>query len=139
MTTPNEYTGSCLCGRVTYKIVAHADRFYHCFCERCRKATGTGNASNLVLTNVESAAFTQGEDNLTRFKLPEAKRFSTCFCKTCGSNMPRIAPDLSLVIIPAGSLDHEPQERPQAQIFHSSGAKWAFIDAELPAFTGYPQ
>ncbi len=139
MTTPNEYTGSCLCGKVNYRIVARADRFYHCFCERCRRATGTGNASNLLLTDVDSAEFIQGEEGLTRYKLPEAKRFSTCFCNTCGSNMPRIAPDLSLVIIPAGSLDHEPKERPQARIFHTSGVGWAFIDDDLPSFPRYPE
>ncbi len=138
MSENNEYTGSCLCGQVAYKIIGNADRFYHCHCKRCRKATGTGHASNLLLPNVESAEFTRGADQLTEYRVPEAKRFSTCFCKHCGSNLPRILTELNLVIIPAGSLDHEPAMKPQARIFSESGAAWSCIDSELPAFAEYP-
>jgi hypothetical protein len=41
--------GSCLCGAVTYEASGEPKRFYHCHCSRCRKATGTGHASNLFL------------------------------------------------------------------------------------------
>ena len=42
-------TGSCLCGAVKYAATGVATRFLHCHCSRCRKATGTGHASNLFL------------------------------------------------------------------------------------------
>lgn len=42
-------TGSCLCGAVKYEATGVATRFLHCHCSRCRKATGTGHASNLFL------------------------------------------------------------------------------------------
>jgi hypothetical protein len=41
--------GSCLCGAVKYEVTGEPRRFYHCHCSRCRKATGTGHASNLFL------------------------------------------------------------------------------------------
>lgn len=138
MSDVHEYTGSCLCGAVAYRIKGKADRFYHCHCQRCRKATGTGHASNLLLPDVESAEFTQGESELTHYRVPEAKRFSTCFCRHCGSNLPRILSQMNLVIIPAGSLDHEPREQPQARIFSGSRAAWSCEDADLPAFETYP-
>ena len=138
MTAMNEYTGSCLCGQVAYKIIGKAEKFYHCHCERCRKATGTGHASNLLLPGVESAEFIKGADQLTNYKVPGAKRFSTNFCKHCGSNMPRIMTEINLVVIPAGSLDHEPEETPQARIFSGSGTKWSCTDVKLPAFDEYP-
>ncbi len=40
-------TGSCLCGEVRYTATGEESRFYHCHCKRCRKASGTGHASNL--------------------------------------------------------------------------------------------
>jgi len=41
-------TGSCLCGSVMYKVSGDCEMFNHCHCSRCRKATGTGHASNLL-------------------------------------------------------------------------------------------
>jgi hypothetical protein len=46
--------GSCLCGSVTFAVDLPFDRFIHCHCSRCRKATGTAHASNAV---VKAAAF----------------------------------------------------------------------------------
>jgi hypothetical protein len=40
-------TGSCLCRSVRYTVQGEPQRAFHCHCSRCRKATGTGHASNL--------------------------------------------------------------------------------------------
>jgi len=45
-----EIYGSCLCGVVNYVISGETKRFYQCQCKRCRKATGTGFASSLLIT-----------------------------------------------------------------------------------------
>lgn len=42
--------GSCLCGGVKYKVTGETERLYHCHCKRCRKASGTGHAGNLLIT-----------------------------------------------------------------------------------------
>jgi hypothetical protein len=62
-------TGSCLCGAVHYEISGEPTRFYHCHCRRCRKATGTGHATNLMVVP-ESLTWTRGEELLQRYKLP---------------------------------------------------------------------
>ncbi len=132
-----ELTGSCLCGAVTYRIKGEAQRFYHCHCGRCRKATGTGHASNLLVTPQTSITWLTGEDLLKRFKVPDAERFYNCFCSQCGSPMPRVVPQLDGVLIGAGSLDVEPEMVPQARIFWDSRAEWSCEDG-LPQFAEYP-
>ena len=122
-----ELSGSCLCGTIRYQTTGSPDRFYHCHCQRCRKATGTGHASNLLF-KPDSFDWTAGEDQLTKYKFPDAKRFGTCFCKNCGSNMPRVAPDQSFVVLPAGSLDTSPTIKPMARIFWDSRADWSCED-----------
>ena len=97
-------TGSCLCGSVHYRITGEAVRFYHCHCQRCRKATGTGHASNLLVTPLGSLTWLAGEELLRRYKVPEAERFYNCFCSQCGSPMPRAVPALDAVVLPAGTL-----------------------------------
>lgn len=130
-------TGSCLCGEVSYQVTGESKRFYHCHCKRCRKATGTGHASNLLVAPQTSISWLSGEDRLGRYKVPEAERFYNCFCTHCGSPMPRVVPELDAVLIPAGSLDSEPPLTPQGRIFHASRADWSCAD-NLPVFDEYP-
>ncbi len=130
-------TGTCLCGSVKYIVNGEIKRFYHCHCQRCRKATGTGHASNLLITPHTGITWLQGEDKLSRYKVPEAERFYNCFCQNCGSPMPRAVPELDAVLIPAGSLDPEPPVPPQGRIFWDSRAEWSCED-DLPVFSEYP-
>jgi len=131
-------TGRCLCGSVQYEISGEAQRFYHCHCERCRRTTGTGHASNLFVTPESSLTWQTGEELLRRYKVPEAERFFNCFCSQCGSPMPRLVPQLGGVLVPAGTLDGEPPIQPGARIFHDSRAQWSCSDEVLPVFSEYP-
>ena len=108
--------GSCLCGAVSYQVTGEAVRFYHCHCKRCRKATGTGHASNLLMAPQTSISWLKGEEMLARYKVPEAERFYNCFCTQCGGPMPRVVPELDAVLIPAGSLDSDSPIPPQGRI-----------------------
>lgn len=129
--------GSCLCGSVQYEISGEGVTFYHCHCQRCRKATGTGHASNIRVSPETSIRWTQGEELLKRYKVPEAERYFTNFCSNCGSPMPRVVPELGAVVLPAGSLDDEPMMKPQARIFWDSRAEWSCDDG-IPVFPEYP-
>jgi len=129
-------SGSCLCGAVRYTVSGEAQRFYHCHCSRCRKASGTGHASNLFLQG--SLTWISGAELVRTFKLPEAERFTNSFCEVCGSRMPRFIEKLGMVFIPAGSLEDEPDIRPQARIFLDSRAKWSCDESALPGFEQYP-
>lgn len=110
-------SGSCLCGAVRYEVKGETERFSHCHCSRCRKATGTGHATNLLLRPMAGLRWLEGEELLSRYEVPEAERFYNFFCSQCGSPMPRAIPELDLVLIPAGSLDTEPPVSPQHHIF----------------------
>ena len=135
--TQTTLKGSCLCGAVKYEASGEAKRFLHCHCSRCRKATGTGHASNLFL-QPGTLRWLSGEDQVRSFKLPAAKRFTNSFCANCGSRVPRQAAGTDIVLIPAGSLDDEAPIAPQARIFTSSRANWSCGGDGLPAFEDYP-
>jgi hypothetical protein len=134
--TENTLRGSCLCGAVKYEVSGQAQRFLHCHCTRCRKATGTGHASNLFLQPA-TLTWVSGEDQVRAFKVPEAKRFTNTFCATCGGRLPRQVQGADMVLVPAGSLDDEPPIAPQARIFHGSRAAWSCGGDGLPAFEDY--
>jgi len=135
--TSKKLSGSCLCGAVRYTATGEAQRFYHCHCSRCRKASGTGHASNLFVKGALS--WKSGEDLIRTFKVPDAERFTNTFCKTCGGRVPRFIEEYGVVFIPAGSLDDEPDLGPQARIFKGSRATWSCDSGQLPEFDAYPE
>lgn len=135
--TQTTLTGSCLCGAVKYEVTGEPTRFFHCHCSRCRKATGTGHASNMFV-QPGTLKWLSGEDQVRTFKVPEAKRFTNSFCATCGGRVPRQAPGSDVVLVPAGSLDVEPPIKPQARIFTAWRASWSCAGDGLDAYPEMP-
>ncbi len=129
--------GSCLCGSAAYEVQGEPVRFYHCHCRRCRKATGTGHASNVLVQN-GILRWLAGEDLLRMFKVPEAKRFTRQFCSRCGGAVPRVVAELGGVVVPAGSVDGDIPIRPQARIFWDSRAPWSCGGDDIPVYPEYP-
>jgi len=78
-----------------------------------------------------------GEALVRRYKPPQAERFTNSFCSACGSRVPRFNEAAGIVLIPAGSLDGEPDIGPQARIFQGSRAAWSCDGSKLPAFDEY--
>jgi hypothetical protein len=130
-------TGSCLCGALHYSITGEPSRFYHCHCSRCRKATGTGHATNVFLDN-GAITWTGDEALIRKYKVPEAERFTRTFCSQCGGPLPAVIPQMNLVFVPAGTLDDEPNIKPQARIFVESRTTWSCSGDEVPCFETYP-
>ncbi len=128
--------GSCLCGSMKYRLEGHSQGFYHCHCQRCRKLSGTGHASNLLIREAHFE-WLQGANLLRSYKVPEAKRFRNDFCSQCGSPMPRYVPEREAVVLPAGSLDCDAPEIPHSRIFMDSAAPWSCQDDTLPRFAEY--
>lgn len=130
--------GSCLCGAVAYEITKPTKLFQYCHCSRCQKTTGSAHGANMFAP-VEDFHWLRGEDLLTRFKLPEAKRYSTCFCSQCGSPMPWQPEGMPNMVVPAGSLDEDEGVKPQQSIFWDSRASWYCEPDSLPKHGTLPQ
>ena len=129
--------GSCLCGAVRYRVRGPFMRFVHCHCSRCRKATGSAHATNLI-AEAENLEWIAGQDHTQRFDLPSAKSFATTVCRTCGSPVPRLSRDGQRSVIPAGSLDSTPSIQPTARIFWESRTPWSCEGDELHRFPEGP-
>ncbi len=115
MREPN-VRGGCLCGAVTFDVHPPFQRMVHCHCSRCRKGTGTGHATNLIVEPGQ-VSWLSGEDVIKRYDLPTAKSFGKWFCSTCGSPVPRLTRNGKRMVVPAGSLDSAPPNAPNERIF----------------------
>lgn len=130
--------GSCLCGSVTFTVRPPFSAFRYCHCSRCRKASGSAHAANLIVPRAQFS-WLKGEESVKRFDLPGAQRFAVWFCPACGSRVPHAMKNREDVLIPAGVLDADPGLRPENNIFWASKASWYVEPHERPQFKEYPE
>jgi len=129
--------GSCLCGEVHYEITGSLGVFQYCHCSRCRKFTGSAHAANIIVAP-NQFEWLQGEEYLGRFEVADARHFATSFCTQCGSSLPWKAQSGKAVVIPAGTLDDDPEIRPFQNIFYDSKADWYQDASDLIKYDGLP-
>jgi hypothetical protein len=129
--------GSCLCGDVRYEVTGPIVRTANCHCSRCRRARSAAHATNFFC-RLDDFRFTSGEQRVRYYKVPEAQYFTVAFCDHCGSAVPRASADRGIAVIPAGSLDGDPEMRPQIHIFTGSKAPWFEITDALPQHAEMP-
>jgi len=127
------FKGSCLCGAVSYQFHGPEYVFQYCHCSRCRKFTGSAHATNIIVAPDQFEWLTGG-DQVGRFEHPEAKHYATCFCRQCGSSLPWEAQSGGAVVIPAGTLDEDPEIRPSQNIFWKDRVAWREAVESLPHY-----
>ena len=115
--------GSCLCKSVRYEVWPPFLRFGHCYCSRCRKATGGVRSTNIAVSP-DQFRWTQGENLIKRYDLPEAKSFARQICGNCNCPVPHRSRDGQRVIVPSGTLDDVPPGNPSVHGHWSSRVSW---------------
>ena len=115
--------GSCLCGEISYRYSGKSKVFQYCHCSRCQKVTGSAHASNIIIAP-EQFEWLTGEELIGRYELAEAKHFATGFCKKCGSSLPWLTQSGKAMVVPAGTVDTDPAEKPVHNIYYADRAAW---------------
>lgn len=130
--------GSCLCGEIKFELKPPFTAFAHCYCGRCRKATGSGRAS-VFIAEPENLQWTQGKEKRNRWDLPSASSFATSFCSQCGGHLPRLTRNGKYAVIPAGSIDGDLPFQIECHENFSSRANWIDLDEiNLPIYDEDP-
>ena len=132
-----EINGSCLCGKVASVIKGPFNKFYQCYCDRCQKKTGSAFAA-LMFTAPDKIKWLSGQDLIKRFDLPNAERFSNCFCTQCGSQVHYLSRDGAFLVVPAGYVSGDPEIRPSANIFWNERPCWFDEGKSADTFATYP-
>ena len=118
-----EMTGGCLCGAVRYKITGEPQFGGKCYCEDCRKTSGTGHVA--VLAVGEDGVEVKG--TLSKFAKTgsSGQPITRHFCPTCGSQVYVIAAAMpSTVMVRASTLDDPSAFESQMSIFVSRAPAW---------------
>jgi len=123
--------GACLCQSVRFEADPPFAKFLKCHCSRCRRASGSAFAANAYVLP-QAFRWILGQDNVVRFDLPEARSFSTSFCRRCGSPLPHATRSGREIVIPAGSLLDDPGTSPTIEACWSSRARFLSDTGDLP-------
>ncbi len=132
-----DYTGSCLCRKVKYKVSGDFDSFYLCHCGYCRKGSGSAHASNLFSGDA-NLEWLSGKELVRTFKVPNSSH-QRSFCSNCGAALPNMQMDGTLLVVPAGSLDTDLDKDPDGHIFISKKANWDMELHKVKKFDEFPE
>jgi hypothetical protein len=89
--------------------------------------------STNIAVPIAQFRWTQGEELVRRFDLPEAKSFARQICGKCNCPVPHASRDRQRVIVPAGTLDDAPPGKPAVHGHWSSRVSWVDVnESHLP-------
>ena len=128
-TKTSHFDGACLCGAVSFRIVAPTKWCAHCHCSSCRRAHGAAFVTwvGVVSERLEIVA----GDSLTWFASSAAARRG--FCKRCGSTLfyeSRRWPGETHIV--RAALPGEIDRAPSAHAFASAAVDWYQPRDDLP-------
>jgi hypothetical protein len=123
------HDGSCLCGRVQYRIEGPVGNMSNCHCSDCRKHSGAAFVS-FVEAPKQALSFVSGEDQLTTHQAASGTRRR--FCRNCGSSLFCYVETDDLVEIAAATLDTPLSLRPEYHIYVRSKVSWFDIQDGKP-------
>ena len=136
--TGTRFTGGCLCGALRYEAQGAPDYMGHCYCEDCRKASGSGFIPFMGFA--ASAVRFSGESLKFASKAANGNTAMRNSCPVCGSLVfgGEVGKDTSHTIY-AGTLDDPSLFRPTIAIFTRGRPDWAVIPPGLKVFERAPQ
>jgi hypothetical protein len=134
---PTQFEGGCLCGAVRYACTAEPAMAGHCQCIDCRKSSGTGHSSHMILPR--AAVSVSGAVTHFDRAADSGNMVSRAFCPTCGApiySLNSAAPDS--IFLRASSLDDLEVFKPQVVVYASRGASWDRFEETMPRFEKMP-
>ena len=131
---PDWIQGGCLCGTVRYEVARQFRMLYFCHCSKCRRFTGSGNSS-LLATRIDNLRWISGTEHLHEFAAPSG--YYAVSCSRCGSPMPKQRWG-KIYLVPAGSLDAEPEVERSVHMHCNSKAAWRVIPDSAEKFAEEP-
>jgi len=132
----DKLVGGCLCGAARFEASGAFEGFFLCHCSRCRKDTGSAHAANMFSSSATITWLT-GRETIRTYAVPGTRHMRS-FCAECGSALPSLQSNGTVLVVPAGCVDSEIDMRPTAHICYASRAGWDDHLEDILKFDGLP-
>ena len=124
-----DFTGSCLCGGVRYRVSGRLRPVVYCHCGQCRRLTGHFAAATACRAD---SLRTDGGERLRWYRSSGVAERG--FCSRCGANLFWKPDHGRYVSIMAGSLDATPDLAAACHIYTADAGTYYAIADGLPCF-----
>lgn len=133
MNSPQNTTGACLCGTITYKLTAPPLLTAICHCTHCQRQSGSAFSVNLIV--YKKAIVVAGELASFSDTGGSGNEILRKFCGTCGSPiLTEPAVGSEILYLKAGSLDDKDSVQPTIQIWCQNAQSWWPHIREIQSF-----
>ncbi len=127
------YTGSCLCGGISFRVESELEPIQVCHCAQCRKAQG-GPFAAVIPIALASFKLITGEHLLQSYESSPGKQ--RVFCSCCGSPIYSRRQALPGVVRVRAGLFNEPLPvKPAWHAYTGSKCNWWPIEDDLPQYS----
>ncbi|MBV1883356.1 MAG: GFA family protein [Pseudomonadales bacterium] len=125
-------TGSCLCGKIKYRVRGALGDVRYCYCEACRKVTGSAFTANAKIP-FEKFEFIEGKNFISVYESsPNKFRY---FCSQCASPIyASVGEEPAFVRVRLGGLNFNPETQITAHMWVSEKPEWFVIADDLPQY-----
>lgn len=133
-------SGSCLRGRVTFRLEGWVSKIQACHARRCRKATGAAFAPEIA-ASCENFEWLSGADMISIYEAPlidTPPAYRRAFCRNCGSPLPVEIAGSGMVVLHAGIVDDDRALNLFRHAFVDQKAAWVEIADGKAQFAGQP-
>lgn len=132
-----QFTGNCLCGKISYTCDAEPALIVNCHCEACRKALGAVHGTTLFVP--EDKVTIHGTPRSYVHSADSGSTMTKMFCDTCGSQVfSKNTNRTGFMGIRAGSVNDTRVIRPSANIYLDSMVPTTPLDPNLPTHRKMP-
>ena len=121
------WTGSCLCGFVSFELRAPLNDIYQCHCSKCRKVSGSASNSAMII-NESQFRWLSGKEAIRAFQ--QISGFKSHFCSQCGCPVPNPTSNNSYWI-PVGLMDEDIPAQMTRHVYVDSKANWDVVSHEV--------
>ncbi|WP_170783246.1 GFA family protein [Ruegeria lacuscaerulensis] len=119
---PDMIDGQCICGAVRYRVQDNMTAFKLCYCNFCKKASGSAHVAN-AFTTPDRIEWLEGQEQLTSFNVPNSQ-VRRVFCRSCGTSLPFKTQNGKFLVVPVGSLSRPPSQPVSAIVGWASRPAW---------------
>lgn len=131
--------GGCLCGNIRYSSAAEPLMVLNCYCEDCRRNTGSTHSFNLVMP---AGGVTVTGDTVATYvdqNGASGQPFNRHFCSNCGTHFRSEGPaHAGIEMIKGGTLDRADSFPPAAHIWCEQKPFWIDLPEDAPQFPRNP-
>lgn len=131
-------SGGCLCGAVRYSAGGGAQIVGDCYCDDCRKSSGTSHCTHVAV--MDAAFDVTGAP--ARYDRPadSGNMISRYFCADCGSPLfSRNSGMQGMAFLRASCLDDPDAVSPAMTVYAARAPRWARINPDGPVFETMPE